>query len=154
MSQTEIEKRYRQLHRCLADPSRKSPRGPYRHAYTEEQFERRLKDERTLPLLDGGFAAPPALADRLSREQALELLAASGLTRRQMRICRMRLDGHTAPEIGAAVGISERRVWGVLREVRDILRIRLAGEDRLDPPGIPSYGWQEVFLESQRKRGG
>jgi DNA-binding CsgD family transcriptional regulator len=136
----------------LTDPTRKSPRGDHRYAYTEEQFDRKLKDERSLPLFEETARVQPHMRDRLVREQADELAANLGLSDRQVRICRMRLAGRTALEISEELGLSERRVRSLLQDLRKILESRLRGGEREETPGEdPYYGWQEVFLDSQRR---
>ncbi|MBW3625240.1 MAG: hypothetical protein KY468_17730 [Armatimonadetes bacterium] len=143
---------YHAVYRSLADPSRKSPRGAHRYAYTEEQFERRLNDESPLPLHDESLPHAPLDSDALIRHQVEELLHHLGLTDRQAHVCRMRLEGHTALEIAGAMGLSERRVYALLKELRECLEIRLKGCRGREIPGAdPYYGWQELFLDSQRR---
>jgi DNA-directed RNA polymerase specialized sigma24 family protein len=134
---------------ALVDPSRKSARGPFRYAYTEEDFERKLRDEKTLPLTDEALPSVASLKNRLLEEQARELLHSFGLTGKRETVCFLMFDGWTATEIAVELGISERQVWNLIRDVRAVIRARLAADD----PPSPSYGWQEVFLHSQRRRG-
>jgi len=64
----------------------------------------------------------------------------------------MRLDGHTAREIGEALGLSERRIRSLLSDLRRILEIRLGESEAASGEGFdPYYGWQEVYLDSQRR---
>src|SRR5262249_36067473 len=111
----------------LTDSSRKSPRGPYRHAYTEAQFDRRLRDEAALPLLEEAVAGPPLRAREIALDGACELLESMGLSRRQALACRRKLEGCPVKEIAEELGISVRRVYGILQEAKEIVAIRLAG---------------------------
>jgi hypothetical protein len=146
-------KDYQKLLRCLVDSSRKSARGPYRYAYTEEQFERKLHDEASLPLRDELLRAPSALDEDLMNDQTLELLGGLGLNARQLQVCRLRMEAWTAKEIAHTMRITERRIWGILKEVKLILETRLKNGGIVGEPDDPYYGWQEVFLDSQRRRG-
>lgn len=141
-----IERWYRREARCLTDPTRKSARGRYRTAYTEAQFERRLSDERSLPLLDEVLTGPALLADRLRDDEMTELLRSLDLPDRLRLVCRRRVEGCSLPEIAGELGISERRAWSLMAVLRETLRDRLAQR-----PLPPSHGWRDVFLSSQRR---
>jgi hypothetical protein len=147
------DKEYQKTLRCLVDPTRRSPRGPYRYAYSEEQFERRIRDEAALPLRDDLIRASSPLDDDLLNGQTRDLLEGLGLSARQLQVCRLRMEEWTAGEIAQKIGITERRVWGILKEVKEILKIRLGRSGTVGEPDDPYYGWQEVFLDSQRRRG-
>lgn len=152
MSRPHSDDLHRRIYDHLTDPSRKSPRGPHRYADTEEQFDRRIRDEAALPLVEEGCPASPLLADALRREQAEDLLHNLGLTPRQIRICRMRIEGYTEKEVAAELGLSEHRIRSLIRDLKRILEIRLKAHGPEDSPEVnPYYGWQETFLDSQRR---
>ena len=93
------------------------------------------------------------MADRLTFEQACDLLECLGLSPRHIMICRRRMEGWLIAEIAAELGVGERRVYALLRDVKRILGAGRRGEAPSDRPGCsPYYGWQEVFLDSQRRR--
>ena len=140
-----VERWYRQ-HRPLTDPSRKSPRGRYRFAYTEGQFERRLSDERSLPVYDEALIGPALLADHLRDEEMIELLATLDLPDRLRLLCLRRVEGRSMREIAAELHVSERRAFDLLAVLRETLESRL--RSRSLPP---SHGWQDAFLSSQRR---
>lgn len=137
--------------RALLDPSRKSARGPYRYAYTEDDFERKLRRERHLPLEEEALASAPLNANALIGEQTEELMAQWGFCARQQTVCRMRMEGHTAAEIALALGISERRVYGIFQELRRLMAIHEGHLPEEEPGDSPHFGWQEVYLDSVRR---
>lgn len=153
MSRPHPDDPHRRIYRRLTDESRKSPRGPYRFAYTEEQFDRRIHDEGSLPLHEEQYRSASLLSDQLCHEQALELIESLGLTSRQMRICRMRLEGYTTQEIADELGLSDRRVRSLIQDLKRILTLQLRDPPQEDVPhgSDPYYGWQETFLDSQRR---
>ncbi|MGQ9525378.1 MAG: RNA polymerase sigma factor [Armatimonadota bacterium] len=121
--------------------------------YTEAGFARKLSDERRfLPRI-----TPPTavrwLAEELLRGQLMDLLEGLPVGERCRQVARLRLDGYTVREIAGLLGITRQAVEWHWARLNELLRPGLAmAEARMEPGRVPWYGWQEVYLESIRRK--
>jgi len=150
-----IEIAYRKLRRALQDESRKSARGPHRYAYTEAQLERKLRREPPLSKSTEPADSGESVCLDLLEEQLLDLLRGLGLAPRHIEVSRMRYRGYTVAEVAAKLGISQRRVYKLMSDVRFALGEDLCGaEKRIKPGEVPYYGWQETYVDAVRPQRG
>ncbi|HEY3285377.1 MAG TPA: sigma factor-like helix-turn-helix DNA-binding protein [Armatimonadota bacterium] len=122
--------------------------------YSEETLDRKLRKE--LLLLDEPAALPggvEALTNELLLDQLRDLALGLGLSRRQQDILLLRAQGWTVREIADLLGLRRQSVEHHCRGIRDALGDSLEqAENRIPAGRVPHYGWQQVFLDSQRRR--
>lgn len=148
-----LEKLYLRLLRDLAPPDHHCLRGRFRPFYTEKQWERKRRLEKLENLPPESADPDPLDRYHLLRNQLMDLMLALGLTPREAQVAVLRLDGLTAAEIARGLRISERRVGQILQSLRRRLGDTLEdAEGRLRPGAAGHYGWQEVLLQTVRRR--
>ncbi|HEY3283196.1 MAG TPA: sigma factor-like helix-turn-helix DNA-binding protein [Armatimonadota bacterium] len=148
-----VERLYLRLLRNLTPEGHRTLRGQQRPFYTERQWERKLRVEGQGGLPEHGADPDPCGSEDLLLDQIRDLLLASGLTPRQIQVARLRLSDHTLEEVAEALGISRGRVAQLIREMRARLGDNLSqAEDRLPHGAAAHYGWQEVLLQTTRRR--
>jgi hypothetical protein len=116
--------------------------------YDEPGFERKVRREGKQILWEEITAGTVDPGDLL-RGQLGDLIGGLPLPPRSKDLLRLRLEGWTLRESAQRMGVSRQRVeriWArTLRRLPPTLEAMEAAMERL-----PHYGWQEVFLDSQR----
>ena len=123
--------------------------------YDELGFDRKLRRERKTLLWEevtGGSMAP---VNELVEGQMMDLIEGLGLPRRFGDVLRLKVKGYTLRETAAEMGVSRQRVERIWHGIQARLSARKDHmEDQMIPGRVPHYGWQEVYLASQRPHGG
>lgn len=118
--------------------------------YDERSFERKLRREKRGPLWEESTQSLRRPHD-LIRDQTMDLIDGLDLTEAMKKTLKLKVDGWTLREIAVLHGTSRQNVEGVWGR----LQTRLAPsseslESRMIAGRVPHYGWQEVFMDSQR----
>jgi hypothetical protein len=118
-------------------------REPGRPHYTEATFERKLARcrQRAPRLPPGSFDVPYDFL--LAREWAA-IIGLAGLTRRQMEVLILRLQGRSFEEIGGRFGHSKQGSASILRQA--VVKLRRT------EAGYPFVGLASVYREETRRR--
>ncbi len=128
--------------------------------YTEGEWERKRRREckhyKMIPLhllLVEPVDTCYSLARELLFQQLEDLLEGLDFSPREKEALLLRFQGYTLREIGARLGMSHRGVGRILRRCHQKLGPSLSkAEARLKPERSGHYGWQEVYLQSLRRR--
>lgn len=145
-----FEKVYRQVMRQILQFDLKGRRT----FYTEWEWKRKRRKEKLQVLLAEPVDPCFSLSTELLFQQLRDLLEGLDFSPREKEILLLRFQGYTLREIGTRVGMSHRGVGKVLRRCHQKLGPSLSeAEARLKPERSGHYGWQEVYLQSIRRRG-
>lgn len=119
--------------------------------YTEEGFDRRLKDTETLPLHDELLGGPGDSSQRLDllRLQIRELIHLTPLAPKERAVAHGLMDGYTQVEMAAKLCVNLRTVSALVKKVR--AKLNAAREQNDIIPANPFYGWQETYNDSLRR---